>query len=329
MRVDLALDLFPSPASPMHLEAIGLGSFEGRHRVVVEDDQDPAFIQWFSGLQPGHQLQWNQAFTQSYTLESIEPAVRRIRVSATAQSDWGATPPNLTLSDAAKLARQPLVAYLEDWQSDRGFILAVATADEKRHLEEMESINALRFHNGGGITNLTKQLNQQGAGGPPAIFQMWTLFDSDALHPGVPSEQTKKAQQACTLHGIPHHRLARRTIESYLPRDALRGWAYSVSKPSLARKSVFKAHLLLSDDQRFHYNMKGGFVGDQERDDLVNVGTLFDGLNEKALSDLSNGFGNDIAKLFSEERVSESALRADGAWAELRQMITSLVGLVR
>jgi hypothetical protein len=329
MRVELASELFPNPPSDLHVHAICTLAFDGRHRLIVQDDQSPDFRGWLGSMSQAIQNQWDVALRTSYLLEAHEPARRKMRVTAQGSADWSAAVPNLALADAAIYLGQPFRAVLEDWRSDRAFLNAVAQPEFRKALVDLERLGGLTFENGGGISNQTVKLRADGQGGPREASRIWAMFDSDALCPGMPSGQAVHAAQVCIDNAIAFHRLERRSIENYLPKDELRGWAFSRAKGIAERRRVFEAFLELSDDQRYHFNFKAGFHGDESRDDRANVGSLYDGLAPGARAALQTGFGAHIAEIFHSSVLDEASLRRDGSWTELDGMVRTLVELVR
>lgn len=329
MRVELALNLFPNPTSDLQLHEICSLALDGRHRLIIENDRDPAFAAWLGSASDPLRDQWLQTISLSYLFEAHEPARRKVRISARSTSDWTGNVPDLSLNDARNLLRLPFRAILEDWRSDKAFLVAVASPEMAKALAELEKSGGLVFENGGGITNQTQRLAALAARGPEELSRLWAIFDSDALSPGRPSDQSEAARRVCSDNGIPHHRLGRRSIESYVPRESLRGWVFSSPKGISGRRRVFDAFVTLSDDQRHHFNLKHGFQGDSRRLDLANVGTLYDGLPAQISSALDNGFGTRISDIFEHGGIDESSLRREGSWTELEAMVRSLVELVR
>lgn len=275
------------------------------------------------------QDQWDVTLRTSYLLEAHEPARRKMRVSAQTSSDWNTAIPSLSLADAAVYLGQPFRAVLEDWRSDRAFLNAVARPEFRKALNDLERLGGLTFENGGGISNQALKLRTDAQGGAREVSRIWAMFDSDALSPGMPSGQAAYAEQVCANSGIPFHRLERRSIENYLPREELRGWAFSKPRGIAERRRVFEAFLELSDVQRHHFNFKAGFQGDVRRADLANVGSLYDGLTAPVRAALETGFGEHIAETFQSSVLDEASLRRDASWAELDSMVRTLVELVR
>jgi hypothetical protein len=77
------------------------------------------------------------------------------------------------------------------------------------------------------------------------------------------------------------------------------------------RLDRYKAFARLSNEQRYHYNMKKGFSGDEDGKGYADeVGTLYDGLDPSDREALKSGFNNQhgfsIADLFNETIVHDN-----------------------
>lgn len=326
MRVDLALELFQHPVKTLQLDAIADLALSGWHRLIVEDDRDQQFLAWLATLSDAHREVWNEVLSTSYLLESREPAARVIKVCNTSCSVWGLTP-QLTPEDASTYLRSPFLALVEDSESDRGFILAIASTEQRRRLEELERVGALRFENGGGITNMPKRIAAE-LRRPGAIHKIWVLSDTDGMQPGQISAQASKLLNHCQTQCVAHHQLMRRSIENYITIDALRIWAFAEPKKRGARVRTYDAFRALSVVQQSYFNMKEGFIKDAKRNDL-DSGSLYDDVSPHHRSCLDTGFGRGISELFTTGHVKEVHLRREPAWPELIALITRLVELVR
>ncbi|QJU58373.1 hypothetical protein HL653_11850 [Sphingomonas sp. AP4-R1] len=267
----------------------------------------------------GHQEreEWELALSDAYSLESREPADRAALVLPIPQSVWNTTPPRLTLSDAATFVQQPFLALLENGTSDRSFILAVASTAERSFFERMEAAGSLFFESAGGITSLTRRVNNLDA---PTRHRMWALFDSDALRPNAPSGQSNQAVAACVAASVPHHRLQRRSIENYLPSGQLQTWANASGAGRQERLRKVRALGRLSGEQRAHWSMKGGFAGDENRQG-DSAGALFVTVEAADRATLRTGFGDHVWEIFRDNLIGDNDLTADNSIAELQVVI--------
>jgi hypothetical protein len=153
-------------------------------------------------------------------------------------------------------------------------------------------------------------------------IRLWAMFDSDAREPGRPSARSEELRQSCLKRGIAYHRLLRRESENYLPAKALQAWA-QISAGNLRKSRRRKADAFadMRPEQRHHFNMKGGFRADLGH----GIPSLFDSVAGHA--DLQSGFGEDIAALYRDQRISirEDWLARDGQQEETRQMIQAIL----
>ena len=84
-----------------------------------------------------------------------------------------------------------------------------------------------------------------------------------------------------------------------------------------------RAFARLSPEQRYHYNMKYGHLGDARREDRESGRALWHGLDEQARRALDEGFGGSIADLFA--RVMDSALQKDDQDLEMQALFEALL----
>jgi hypothetical protein len=234
-------------------------------------------------------------------------------------------PPRATLADSIRFLQRTFSALLEDLVSDRKFLLKMATGEQRSALLELEKRGLLTFVHGGGISSMPRFIDTWLAEGCHGHLRRWALFDSDALRPSEPSDQSEALRRKCVAANVPHHQLTRRNIENYVPSFALHHWAL---KDWRHRERLFKAFRRLSNDQRNHYNMKEGFKRDRDRQGK-SAGNLFDGVSAADMAALETGFDKAIGEAFATEVVREEHLKRDGSWGEMNPVVTDLVALLR
>ena len=319
--------MLPQRASSSSSRYISLAG-KGRHRIHVEDDQAPAFRQWMDTQPEGQRDECLLALGMSLELDAREPSRHEVRVAAVAESLWTGDPPRLTLQDAHDLLRRRYEIVVEDADSDRAFLLAMATPEQRDFLEKHEGNDHLLFRHGGGISKIRQAITEhkQRLGGRLGCF---VLFDSDALRPQQPSAQSQEVATLCEeAPTLAHHRLARRNIENYLPRDALRGHVHRPPPRRRPHVATFDSFVRMRDEQRFHYNMKRGFAGDGERTD-GSAGDLYDDLTDAARTALERGFGDTIGRLFKDGNIQPLSLRVEGGWQEINPLVCEIIAMIR
>lgn len=178
---------------------------------------------------------------------------------------------------------EPLRLIVEDRESDGLFFDVILRTLGSDDLVELCSSSPppLEIEGPGGSgklrrhaeTNL-KRCRQRGI---PARLVM--LFDSDSARPGHKTAEAERNVEFCREHDIPHHMLAKRAMESYVPQGALEAWAAKPEKEGY--RSTITMIGRLSRRQRDHLPKNGfpserGVVKGPPRDS----GTLYDDLSE-------------------------------------------------
>lgn len=326
MRITLLPELFEPPVPNALLITLLHYPQVGRHRVEI-DASDPRIAAWLAAQSAGLREEIELALEESARAEPLEPSHTEVHIVRTGQSDFESRPLRIHFDYARQFLDSPFVIILEDAASDQAFLQRMMTAEERQFLQRRIASGAVRVDHGGGVGPMARRMRTAAA--TPERHTTWTLFDSDAMQPGVPSAPSEELRQACGR--IPHHQLRRRYAESYLPHGALHGWAAGVPNSSRRHERLrrFRAFAGMQDEQRYHYNMKGGFDADAERTDAT-AGALYDGVPDEDRRALAEGFGRNISDLFEGESVTEEDLRRDtSAWAELRPVIHDLLARIR
>jgi hypothetical protein len=258
---------------------------------------------------------------------------RRIHVDDVKECNWRSTPPTLDVRTALRLLRTPLRLLLEDKFNDGAFMRKMMPPQLRERLLAALQSGWIEIEHGGGIDRMRARVVEV-AGDPVAGARMWVMSDNDGRKRGEPSASARRLGDACiqTLGAwrITHHCLRRRSIENYLPAQALASAAHKLGQrqDDEDRRDygrLVRAFMQLTEEQRHFYNMKSGLLGDVadakkrrayrdgrheiEDDDLP---SLFRGLRREAKEDLRRGFGADVASMFQDmdgiETVMEAAL---------------------
>ncbi len=328
MLILLAPSVFQA-AGGLTLMSIANYALADRHRLIVLDETHVDYIEWLAAQSPLSRDEWNFISEQGYEREALEPARYQVRVENRPLSDWTATPPALSIQEANQILGLPFHVVLEDAVSDKSFLLKAASPEQRHLLEQKEARGEISFENGGGISSMPRRVHAAVAEGKAYHARRWFMFDSDALLPGQPSAQSEILRAACQEAGIEHHQLRRRAIENYIPRPALESWTYGNGKASRqAREPVMRTFSKLAEAQRHHFNLKYGLAGDSKRKDGPAEG-LFDDRDHVDISNLQNGFGDDVATLFSTDIIDEKMLERDGSLTEMRPVINALIAQMR
>ena len=256
-------------------------------------------------------------------------------MTAEGPADYSGPAPRLPIDEALVLLRQPFRILVEDGQNDRAFLLCMSTVQQRSFLEEHGRLGNLEFEHGGGLVAMRRRIADLGARNAANLLT-FVLFDSDALRPDSPSVQSEAAREACLRARLPHHQLRRRFAESYLPRQALDGWASlgrGSSECESRRKRVQAFCEFPRPEQRHHFNLKKGFAGDKGRGaNGETTGGLYHDVAESLRQALQHGLGRTLAEeLYSPpgERVVEAHLIDDGGWSEVNPVVTAIIASFR
>lgn len=216
------------------LDVLAMGA-EGRHVVAIDPplrtsaESRLAFTRWMERtLAPkgsiAHDL--DNHYQRGPTRDDRVTLRREVRVVAEACSTWGAETPRLTVGDARRLLREPLSIVLEDAVNDGAFLLALTrvAGEGGRRLRERLDRSWVRVAHGGGIDSIPRLLRALDEA-PAQRLRCHVLVDHDGDVADAPSQSSRTVEDACKERGVPFHRLRRRAIENYAPREALERWA--------------------------------------------------------------------------------------------------------
>ncbi|GAB4517219.1 MAG: hypothetical protein Tsb0020_35840 [Haliangiales bacterium] len=314
--------------SPALFEIFAL-AFDERHVIVTrppyaEDDTCQPINPWLGRLPSRLQAQLRQVLAQGLVIAADLPSDISTCYVGYEPLQWARA--RLSCEDAARLLRTPLRLLLENRRNDLTFLRRLAPPDHRRVLDEALAKGWIDVHGGGlgEVKKLLEELLTAPAEDLPArIFRLrlWVMFDRDS-HPAdrrAPSPETDTIVQLCQTQRddpwpLSFHRLARRSIENYLPRKLLEAWAdEATGRQKTERHKRVAALAQLARDQPkawFQYNMKGGLLKDvsgsvrkevveQQRELQVDdLDSLFHGLSSSQRRALMTGFGDKIADLF-------------------------------
>jgi len=345
MRIILPAHLFNTPNTKLELISLIQLGIDGRHLIQTDPVNAVEIEEWLAKLAEldiqaceACELALNSGFILDREEQDngLSPLTIRITTPDN-QPNWENQTPILPLNQATRqFLMQPLTLFLENRRNDSAFLKAVATGVRKTELNRLLQNNWIKFETGGGITEIlewVKEISTQ----PEHYWRSFALFDSDALKPGKPSQDSDALVQACD-NRVFYHQLKRRAIENYLPLAALSVWmGINVHKKvnGFSRQKLVNAFAKLNPEQRHHYNMKNGFKGDfkDEQDELKKVGDFYHDLDVQFKKTLACGFNSrneNIAELFKEQdfKIQEQWLLQDGQQSEIAPMLDHIFSLV-
>lgn len=322
MKVEIAESLFADFSNSSMLSTASRLAWEERHRVSVVEDGSSSFKNWLDQHPAAVSEEWELINDLAIRLEALEPATSSVVITDVSVSNWTLKTPHVSLADGVALLRAPFEVLVENARNDRAFLMSMATIEQRRRLAELEDKNWLRFSGAGGIGEMKMLLETFAYQRSQTRFVTWVAHDSDALQPNSPSMEALEVRNLCNGRAIGHHMLTRRAIENYLPMASLEAWARRQPGERLA---LYRAYDRMSEAQRSHFNMKGGFKGDAARGS--EMGALYDDLSLKRRAALAGGFGNRIAELYREEGGVLDE-HADVSRGEVQLAVGDLLGLL-
>jgi len=259
--------VFATPrVDPLLLLSLIRYGFEGRHILLVRP-----FFKRSNQNQVNKWLAARDPIVRDVVIEALDRSVRafphapsrvEVLVEAREQSHWQGAPPRLTPEDAALLLALPLHLVLEDRIADKHFLLCVLPEPRRTELRKALARGWCRAENGGGLGNMRRyveSLKDEHA----EQLRTWFIFDSDAVVKGAPSKNSGLLKQDCEAQSLPHHQLQRRSIENYLPPDALWWWtSFYRSNETTRRQRLVQEFEAMSPEERHHLDMKERFDSD-------------------------------------------------------------------
>lgn len=337
-----------------------LGLFEdGRHKWAVSDPEEIRASRWYQekGLRDRRRVE--------VLLEQARPAgtysSRNPSLVVDTQYHLGESW-HLEPAQACRVLKHPVTIVVENSQSDGAFLRAVMlrfgekilkrTVGEQEFQEikkrweggaDGDGVFFQILHSGGATIGTVLSRHWKSKGPLPLIV----LVDSDLVSPEQPRrprpgstwEAADSAFQALDTSQVPNALqprsfvLERRTIENYLPREALE---------TEFRGDRLRAYLGLSEHQRYYYNLKSGFSMEPDPADDKRwrwktaaelERRLFTGesghgaaIDEETTRLLRDGFGNNVAKCWNQDHttLNSSSLR-DEAGDDFLRLVTTLL----
>ncbi len=261
-----------------------LAANERRHVLLTDplwepDAADQLINRWLSELPP-ELMDAVQKTLEAGLDEAAKmgASVARIRVEQTSTSQWenGVLSPD----DALRLMQTPLWLVLENGRNDLQFLRRILEKKDRKALDDHFAEGRIDVPLGGGTGELKLFLeNLATLPGAPSMsrettswirrLRSWVMFDRDARpdDPRLPSSMSESLREVCAgmtrPRPFPGHQLGRRTIENYLPFEALYHWANSGNDTVQRRQRVeaFKSNDF-GELRRACFAMKDGFVKD-------------------------------------------------------------------
>ena len=257
---------------------------ERRHVLLTDplweaDAEDQPINRWLSELSPELTEAVHKILEEGVDEASnIGASVAGVHVKAIAISQWedGVLSPE----DALRLMQTPLWLVLENGRNDLQFLRRIVEKKDRDALDKHLADGRVEVPLGGGTGEVKRFLeNLATLPSTPTVsrettswirrLRSWAMFDRDAhsSDPREPSKTSESLRELCAgmtrPWPFPGNQLGRRTIENYLPFEALDRWA-NCGDNSAQRRQQVEAYK--SSDfgglRRACFAMKDGFVKD-------------------------------------------------------------------
>jgi hypothetical protein len=273
MRLDLDPALFSGTTSENKValdllqlfnEALGHRNTGVAHHLIADPDSSP-LCDWLARRGTNERDMCRLALSAGYEGEARSPCEARVAVIPGPAADWKSTPVRIPLTMALRLIKRPLCLLVEDNMSDAAFLRAVVPDTFKRTFTDLCDGGLVAFENGGGLSNIMKRVKEE-RHDPLWRLRTFVVYDSDALAPGFPSQDSQELGRLCGA-SVKNYRLDRRASENYIPVEALEIWVESTLQGDEGRqkREVVRALRTAPNNLRYHFNMKRGCDGDLKR----------------------------------------------------------------
>lgn len=264
----------------------------GRHQLI--GNFNPWFVTLDATTATAYQNAMNLSLRAAVTAANN---VATVHVKMNASGSWTDPIAELSLGDALRILREPLGVIVENSMNDWNFLRNITTQGVRQRLDHALAEGWVDILHGGGadivsIIEGRASLNHK-------ILRTFALFDSDRHHPdelaaGWQPPENSTCQGYITecaarqFLGDRYWMLARRYIESYLPRAELeKHEAANRNVPSGATAAFFN----LPEQARWYFDMKKGFNSDCKNSAVVRQRGIFAAVNPDDRLRLASGFG--------------------------------------
>ncbi|MBC3918056.1 hypothetical protein H8L32_11260 [Undibacterium sp. CY18W] len=338
MKVIISEELVAASINPSQIllfhQLIAIATQGSQHFLFFETDNaiELAVQGYAQNLQP----LYKKFFLDSYREAATYPSERAaIKIDLVGSSQWDIPIPVVTLNDALKVLTEKLVILLENAENDWYFLLGIMNSrDRARMCDYVAKGWAEPGHGGGDTLGMIMDNRIQHHW---KALRTFVIFDSDRLHPDEFDENwtpVRQGQQPSSCNAYEwevtakqflanrYWMLSRRFIESYMPQNELT--LATAAKPC---QDAIAALFSMSNEQRWHYNMKAGFIKDGSRHDIERCKNLYDNLTPEKKQILANGFGRTLAKHYKNSITSQFTWDAE-ALAEANSVLPKLLNML-
>ncbi len=301
-----------------------------RHLVLVESGAVGEFERWLEERDWLIREEIREAHQES-SVKATERERRRIFIDDVDEPDWDEQV--FPIRRGLQLLEIPLKVVLENRYSDGAFLRFMVSGRFSNLFNKAVKNHWLELEQGGGVEEIVKRIRHLSRDHIESS-RVLPVFDSDSIFPQDSSSVVKELCEMCIEEEITFHRLRRRAIENYFPKEAVRQWAWNCSESKQERRvPLFEVFLEMTDTQRAHYNFKKGLAQDEKhaRWEDEQGEEVYGSLSMEAIEVLENGFGTGIAsEIYDSTKVelSDDQKRRDSSRDEIREIFEKIFRLV-
>ncbi|MEU4541436.1 hypothetical protein AB0G15_42060 [Streptosporangium sp. NPDC023825] len=323
MRVEVAGEVFAEDGTGFeHIIMLMQYFAESRHEWVINFGDPDLVVGYFRQHAPIRAQTYGlmaQKGLVSQAWAGGEPRSRPVMITAD------------SLTEHVEDLGRPAQVVVENQQSDRAFVLALAHVFATDKIVEADEKGWLEFAQAGGSGEVPKVVAAERARFR-RVARVAFLLDSDRMVPGSTSKHEKTADGLRDL-GVPGHVLVFREAENYVPNKILAAVS-GLTRAELAKRI---AHLKdLTPDQRAYFDFKTGFWNKKKccLEISPEQQELYESLSERMVQGLGAGFGEKLSRLLEREakagnlQESDFAALGSGVCEELRGLLALLREIV-
>ncbi|TWA60422.1 hypothetical protein FBZ82_12178 [Azospirillum brasilense] len=320
MRVRFKDCALSSAKNFKHLDAIIARVEVGAHEWDIVDPDAIEQSHWLASARDYCKEVFEKAAKASSYPSGYEIHKRLIIVAAAPNGG------ELDPDKASRCLSKPLKIIVENKFTDGAFldcILHFLAPEKLRKLHIEDCVPDLfEVEGAGGLGEVPKHVHYRAAAavqeGLPIRIVVFT--DSDSRYAGHQDGQVAAVESACREHGVPYRILKKRSIENYIPDDALSAWAAK----NASRQHIVSALIGLPDEIRDYFPIKKGLPSASSSQDEA---AFYAPLQEPDRSTLRNGLGDIAIACFTDHvsSISAEVLRRRDHGGDLDNLVQMIV----
>lgn len=300
MRVRFKNCVLSSEENFRHLDTIMARIEVGAHEWEIDDPDLIEKSQWLESARSFCREIFEKA-TKASSYPSSYVIHKRLIIVAVTPDDGELGP-----EKASRYLSKPLKIIVENRFTDGTFLDCIVRflgpeMLRKLHAEGRVS-DFLEVEGAGGLGEVPKhiQYRVEAALQEGLPLRMVVFTDSDSRYTGHRDSQVAAVEAACQEHRVPHRILKKRSIENYIPDEALLAW----STRNTSRQHIVNLLVGLPDEIRDYFPIKKGLPLALTNGDEA---AFYASLDQRVRSALRNGLGDIAIACFTDHMPSISA----------------------